>query len=307
MTLYGYARVSTKGQTLDAQLEALTAAGCDAAHIFREKITGAHADRPQLNRLLATVGNGDVVIISRLDRLARSTRDLLSILDVLARRGAVFRSLADAWADTTPPHGRLMLTVLGGLAEFERNLIRARTGEGRERAKARGQHMGRPPKLTTAQRREGLDALASGEATQADLVRRFNVSKSTISRLAEKAASLTDALAKPRLDAQTERAARDFMQRIADKFPAIGGVVFGSRARGTHSADSDADLAVILKGKHGNRYETSREMAGVAFDVMLENGILIDPLPLWEDELNRPEIFSNPALIENIKREGLRL
>ena len=307
MTLFGYARVSTEGQALDAQLEALTAAGCDMANIFREKITGTHADRPQLNRLLAAVGDGDIVVVSRLDRLARSTRDLLNILATLAQRGAAFRSLADAWADTTTPHGRLMLTVLGGLAEFERDLIRARTSEGRARAKARGQHMGRPSKLTPAQRREGLHALASGEATQADLVRRFNVSKSTISRLAETSAGLPAVPVRPKLDPQTEQAARDFMRRIAGKFPAIEGVVFGSRARGTHNADSDADVAVILKGERGNRYEASREMAGVAFDVMLDNGILIDPLPLWEGEMKRPETFGNPALIENIKREGLRL
>jgi DNA invertase Pin-like site-specific DNA recombinase/predicted nucleotidyltransferase len=307
MTLYGYARISTEGQTLDAQIEALMAAGCDAAHIFREKVAGAHADRPQLNRLLAVVGKGDVVVVSRLDRFACSTRDLLNILDKLARRGAAFRSLTDAWADTTTPNGRLMQTGLQGLAEFEREAIRARTRAGRGSANARGQHMGRPPKLTAAQRREGLCALAAGEATQADLVRRFHVSKSTISRLAAKAAGLPDAPVKPRLDAPTERAVRDFMQRIAGKFPAVGGVVFGSRARGTYNANSDADLAVILKGERGNRYEASREMAGVAFDVMLENEILIDPLPLWEDEFNRPEIFSNPALIENIKREGVRL
>ena len=306
MTVFGYARVSTEGQTLDAQLEALKAAGCEK--IFREKISGANADRAELVRLLAAIGHGDTMIVSRLDRLARSTRDLLNILDTLARRGASFRSLGDSWADTTTPHGRLMLTVLGGLAEFERELIRLRTGEGRSRAKARGVHMGRPPKLTPHQRREALQALASGTATQADLVRRFNVSQSTISRLAEKAAPLpVPAPVTRMIDAETERAARAFMQRIEGRFPAIEGLVFGSRARGTYGPDSDADLAVILKGERGDRYEVSREMAGVAFDVMLENGILIDPLPLWEGEMRRPETFSNPALIENIKREGLRL
>lgn len=109
------------------------------------------------------------------------------------------------------------------------------------------------------------------------------------------------------IDAETERAAHAFMQRIKGRFPAIEGVLFGSRARGAYRPDSDADLAVILKGKRGDRYAVSREMAGVAFDVMLENGILIDALPLWEDEMRRPETFSNPALIENIKREGSQL
>jgi predicted nucleotidyltransferase len=129
----------------------------------------------------------------------------------------------------------------------------------------------------------------------------------TISRLADKAASASVAPFKRTLDVETERAARAFMQRIEGKFPAIEGLVFVSRARGTHRADSDADLAVILKGERGNRYRVAGEMAGIAFDLMLENGILIDPLPLWEGELDRPETFSNPALIENIKREGLRL
>jgi predicted nucleotidyltransferase len=129
----------------------------------------------------------------------------------------------------------------------------------------------------------------------------------TSSRLPDKADFPSVASVKPTLDAETARAARAFMQRIEGKFPIIEGLVFGSRARGTHRADSDADLAVILKGERGNRYKAAGEMAGIAFDIMLETGILIDPLPLWEDELKRPETFSNPALIESIKREGLRL
>jgi len=199
-----------------------------------------------------------------------------------------------------------MLTVLGGLAEFERDLIRVRTGEGRVRAKARGVHMGRPPKLTAHQKREALKALADGTATQADLARRFNLSQSTISRLAEKAAPPALSV-RPALDAEMERAARAFMQRLEGKYPAIEGLVFGSRARGDHKPDSDADLAVILKGERGDRYKVSGDMAGIAFDVMMETGVLVDPLPLWEDELKRPEQFSNPKLIDNIKREGLRL
>lgn len=97
------------------------------------------------------------------------------------------------------------------------------------------------------------------------------------------------------------------MQRLEGKHPAIEALVYGSRARGDHKPDSDADLAVILKGERGDRYEVSGEMAGIAFDVMLETGILVQALPLWEDELKHPELFSNPALIANIKREGLRL
>jgi hypothetical protein len=115
----------------------------------------------------------DTLLVTRLDRLARSTRDLLNILDAVAKAGAGFRSLADIWADTTTLHGRLMLTVLGGLAEVERDLIRTRTGEGRARAKTRGVHMGRSPKLTAHQKREALNALADGTASQADLAARW--------------------------------------------------------------------------------------------------------------------------------------
>ncbi len=182
MTILGYARVSTDGQSLDAQVKQLRAAGCEK--IFKEKASGAKTERAQLRRLLGQLGKGDVLTVTRLDRLARSTRDLLNTLDTVAKAGAGFRSLNDIWADTTTAHGRLMLTVLGGLAEFERELIRARTSEGRERAKLRGVHMGRPSKLTVHQRREAVKALADETATQADLARRFNVSQATISRLA---------------------------------------------------------------------------------------------------------------------------
>jgi DNA invertase Pin-like site-specific DNA recombinase len=103
-------------------------------------------------------------MVTRLDRLARSTRDLLNVLDAVAKRNAGFRSLADAWADTTTPHGRLMLTVLGGLAEFERELIRARTDEGRKRAQARGVRFGRKRKLTVHQQQEALARRTAGEA-----------------------------------------------------------------------------------------------------------------------------------------------
>jgi DNA invertase Pin-like site-specific DNA recombinase len=128
MTIFGYARGSISSPTLNADLEALKAAGCK--EIFRENVSGPNADRAQLARLLAAIGQGDMLIVSRLDRLARSTRDLLNILDRVAERGASFRSLGESWADTTTPQGRLMLPVLRGLAEFERGLIRARTGEG---------------------------------------------------------------------------------------------------------------------------------------------------------------------------------
>jgi len=129
---YGYARVSTDGQSLDAQVKQLRAAG--AEKVFRETASGARSGRAQLRRALGQLEKDDVLMVTRLDRLARSTRDLLNTLAAITGKGAGFRSLRDAWADTTTAHGRLMLTVLGGLAEFERELIRARTGAGRERA-----------------------------------------------------------------------------------------------------------------------------------------------------------------------------
>jgi len=180
MTVYGYARVSTEGQTLAAQEAALTAAG--AAKVYKEKISGAASNRRELARLLKSLDKGDTLIVTRLDRLARSTRDLLNILDKIAKVGATFKSLGDAWADTTTAHGRLMLTVLGGLAEFERELIRVRTGEGRVRAKARGVHMGRPFKLNRHQQREAIGRREAGEALT-DIARTFGVHHTTIGRL----------------------------------------------------------------------------------------------------------------------------
>src|SRR5215469_7517 len=133
---YGYARVSPggKSESVDAQARQLTKAG--RKKVFRDvHVSGAKADRLQLRRVIETLQSGDVLMVTRLNRLARSTRDLLNTLAAITERKAGFRSLGDAWADTTTSHGRLMLTVLGGLAEFERDLIRTRTGEGRERAK----------------------------------------------------------------------------------------------------------------------------------------------------------------------------
>jgi len=178
--IFGYARVSTDGQSEAAQVRQLRAAG--AKKVFREVASGAKTDQPQLRRLLAETGPGDVVMVTRLDRLARSTRDLLNVLATITGKKAGFKSLGDTWADTTTSHGRLMLTVLGGLAEFERDLIRARTGEGRERAKARGVKMGRKPKLTPHQQAEAIRRREAGEPIR-EIARSYNVHNSTISRL----------------------------------------------------------------------------------------------------------------------------
>ena len=179
--IYGYARVSTDGQSVETQVRRLRTAG--ARRVFREVASGARSDRSQLRRAIAKLEEGDVLMVMRLDRLARSTRDLLNTLAVIAEKKAGFRSLGDIWADTTTPHGRLMLTVLGGLAEFERDLIRARTGEGRERAKARGVKLGRKPKLTEHQKREAIRRRDIDGETVREIARSYNVSHSTISRL----------------------------------------------------------------------------------------------------------------------------
>src|SRR5580692_1327908 len=179
-TAYGYARVSTDGQSVEAQVRQLTKAGCKK--VFREVASGAKTDGAQLRRLLGQLEAGDVLTVTRLDRLARSTRDLLNTLAAITGKKAGFRSLGDAWADTTTSHGRLMLTVLGGLAEFERELIRARTGEGRARAVARGQSLGRPFKLTPHQRSEAIRLRDRGESLT-NIARSYNVHPSTISRL----------------------------------------------------------------------------------------------------------------------------
>jgi DNA invertase Pin-like site-specific DNA recombinase len=178
--IVGYARVSTDGQTLDAQQAALTGAG--AERVFAEKVSGAVSDRKALARCVAALEAGDVLLVTKLDRLARSTRDLLNTLDTIGKAGAGFRSLGDPWADTTTPHGRLMVTVLGGVAEFERHLILARTDEGRKRAQAQGVRFGRKLKLTKHQREEALARREAGEGL-VEIARSYNVSHSTISRL----------------------------------------------------------------------------------------------------------------------------
>ena len=178
--IYGYARVSTGSQSAEAQVAALTAAG--AEKVFRETALGGNRDRKELARAIKALGDGDVLLITRLDRLARSSRDLLNIVHEIGERKAGFRSLADAWADTTTPHGRLLLTVLGGLAEFERELIKARTKEGRDRAKARGVKLGRRSKLSEHQRREILVRKDAGDPVR-DIALTYGVHWTTIGKV----------------------------------------------------------------------------------------------------------------------------
>lgn len=147
--LIGYARVSTEDQNLALQRSALKGAGCK--RVYEEKVSGANRDRPELVRMLDQLRAGDVVVVSRLDRLARSTRDLLELAEELKRAEAGLRSLYEPWADTTSPAGRMVLTIFAGIAEFERELIHERTRSGRVAAKVRGVRFGRPPKLTADQ------------------------------------------------------------------------------------------------------------------------------------------------------------
>ena len=181
---YGYARVSPggKSESVDAQARQLTKVGCKK--VFRDvHVSGAKTDRVQLRRVIEALEPGDVLMVTRLDRLARSTRDLLNTLAAIADRRAGFRSLGDTWADTTTSHGRLMVTFLGGIAEFERDLIRVRTSEARARAKANGKNLGRLFKLTPHQQQEVIKRRDRGDETLAEIGRSYNVSAATISRL----------------------------------------------------------------------------------------------------------------------------
>jgi DNA invertase Pin-like site-specific DNA recombinase len=180
MALIGYARVSTQDQNLSGQLEALKAAGCST--IYREKVSGVRADRPQLAKLMDKLQADDVVVVTKLDRLGRSTRELLDLIDRIGKAGASFRSLGDPLWDTGSPQGRLLSTLLAAIAEFERELIRERTGEGRKRAMANGVKFGRPVKLSAYQRAEALKRRNAGE-TLAAIAATYGVNLSTISRL----------------------------------------------------------------------------------------------------------------------------
>jgi DNA invertase Pin-like site-specific DNA recombinase len=178
--IIGYARCSTDQQDYTGQVEALRAAG--AERVFAEKESGARADRPQLARALAKLSHGDVLVVCKLDRLARSLKDLLVTLDTVTGAGAGFKVLDTPALDTTSPYGQLLLNVLGALAQFERTLIISRTTEGRKRAQAKGVKFGRKLALNAYQREEALMRRAQGEDLRS-IARTFGVSHSTISRL----------------------------------------------------------------------------------------------------------------------------
>jgi DNA invertase Pin-like site-specific DNA recombinase len=180
MTIYGYARVSTEDQTLELQRTALEAKGC--SKLFAEKISGARSDRPQLGKLLKALKPGDVVVVTKLDRLARSTVDLQNILQSIKTASADFKVLDNPSLDTTNVYGKLLFDILGALAEFERSMIKTRTSEGRNAARARGVHLGRPRKLKPHQREEALTRLQNGESL-VSVARTFDVDPTTIGRL----------------------------------------------------------------------------------------------------------------------------
>ncbi len=178
--IIGYARVSTDDQNLDAQTDALTAAG--AGKLFADKISGSKRERPELDRMLDQLRDGDVVIVTKYDRLARSLKDLLEIVETIRERGAGFRSLAED-IDTTTPAGRLVFHVFASIAQFERERISERTKEGLDSARKRGRIGGRPPALTAAQKNEVLRMRDQEHRSVSEIAMLFKVSDRTIRRV----------------------------------------------------------------------------------------------------------------------------
>ena len=176
----GYARVSTEDQRLTLQLEALKKAGC--TRIFREKVSGAYRDRPELNRMLDQLREDDVVTVWKLDRLARSTRNLLEIVEIISNAGSRFKSISEPWADTTTHAGKMIMTIFAGIAEFERDLIRERAGAGRTDAKKRGVRFGRPKKMNQDQQVLAQRLLKEGKSVS-EVARTFSVHPATLYRI----------------------------------------------------------------------------------------------------------------------------
>ncbi|MEY8421689.1 recombinase family protein [Lachnospiraceae bacterium 38-14] len=181
--ILGYARVSTEGQNLDRQIDALMVAGVSRKHLYCEKMTGTKAERPELNRLINDLETGDTVIIADLTRISRSTKDLLEIVDKIKNKGAYIKSLKDTWLNTTTdnPYNDFLLTVMSGLSQLERDLISQRTKEGLVSAKARGRNGGRPSKQN--EKAEMVMALYDSGMKIADIVRNTELSRSTVNRI----------------------------------------------------------------------------------------------------------------------------
>lgn len=184
---FGYARVSTQDQDTDAQIAALKASGCEL--IFQEKASGGRWDRPELHRLLGQLRKGDVIVVWKLDRLSRSLKDVLALMEQIAQAGAGFNSLTEA-IDTTSPGGRMMMQIIGAFAEFERAMLRERTRNGLEAARQQGRVGGRRPKLRAHQQQEIIQLVSTGQKTAADAARLFNVHPATVSRILQKAKTI---------------------------------------------------------------------------------------------------------------------
>jgi DNA invertase Pin-like site-specific DNA recombinase len=201
--IYGYARVSSNGQDLAQQLAQLDAAGC--TKVYREKISGATAERPQLKRAIGALDAGDVLMVTSTDRLARNTRDLLNILHAVKEAGAGFRSIAEPMVDTTSQFADVIIAVLGVAASYERHRITERTAAGRVQAKARGVKFGRRAALTPHQQSEALQRLAAGD-TQRTVAALLGVSQATISRIATPAVQRTTGALSPSTEAWSKAA-----------------------------------------------------------------------------------------------------
>lgn len=192
--ILGYARVSTDGQNLDRQIDALMVAGVSKKHLYCEKMTGTKADRPELNRLINDLETGDILVIADLTRISRSTKDLLEIVDKIKNKGAYIKSLKDTWLDTTSnnPYNDFLLTVMSGLSQLERDLISQRTKEGLVSAKARGRNGGRPSKQN--EKAEMVMALYDSGMKIADIVRNTELSRSTVNRIVKNHSSKAETI-----------------------------------------------------------------------------------------------------------------
>lgn len=190
--LIGYARVSTQDQDAIAQINALKSAGCEL--IFQEKASGGRWERPELHRLLGQLRKGDVLVVWKLDRLSRSLKDVLSLMEKIQQVGAGFQSLTEA-VETTSPGGRMLMQIVGSFAEFEREMLRERTRNGLNAARKQGRIGGRPKKLNAHQREEIVQFVSSGQKSSADVARLFKVHPATISRLLQQSKIHPDILA----------------------------------------------------------------------------------------------------------------
>ena len=191
----GYARVSTDDQDTAVQVTALKSAGCE--RVYKEKSSGGRWDRPELHRLLDQLRKGDVLVVWKLDRLSRSLRDVLTIMERLTEAKAGFRSLTEA-IDTTTAAGRMMMQMVGAFAEFERAMLRERTQAGLDSARREGRIGGRRPKLSSEQQAEIVRMVSKGRKTAADAARLFKVHPATVSRLLARAPRSRAAYAKNR-------------------------------------------------------------------------------------------------------------